>query len=353
MYTPQGVDNFDFAATTGYFIGVDASSFGVLVLRSIANPATSPTISSNVFISVPTTAFPLLVPHLGNNLGAQGKLDAIDDRLMNAHIRKNKLWTVHNVGVNNNGTSSSTTRNGCRWYQINLTSTPTLIQSGTLFTQSDSNDLNQRFYWMPSIMTSGQGHMVIGCSTAGSQEHINAAIAGKLAGQALRTLTLFTSSSTAYNPPFDTGGSRGRRWGDYSNVSLDPKDNMTMWTIQEFCNGTNRFAVQIAKIAAPPPATPISVTPSTISHNKTSVALTITGKRINGSGFYDPGINFPIRLNVKIGNGVTVKSIQYISPIKISITVSTVNVKVGVKPIITIINPDGQRISAAGLLTVN
>lgn len=356
IYTPQGVDNFDVSATTGYFIGVDASLFNILVIRRISNPGTSPTISGNIFITVPATSFPSLVPHKGNNRASQGRLDAIDDRLMCAHIRGNKLWTVHNIGVTNTGISTNAnSRNGCRWYQLNVApAIPTLLQSGTSFTSSSSNDTNQRFYWMPAVLTSGQGHMLIACSTAGTNEFVNAAIVGRLASDfagTLRTSTLYTTSSTAYNPSFDPGSQRGRRWGDYANVSLDPNDNMTFWSIAEFCAAINIFGVRVAKVLAPPPATPISISPSTIARGQSSVALTITGKSINGSGFYDPGAGFLKRLRVQISGGITVKNVSFQNATKINLTVATTNATTGFKNI-TVINPDDQKITATGLLHV-
>jgi hypothetical protein len=55
------------------------------------------------------------------------------------------LWTAHNIQVNTTGVASASGgRNGSRWYEItNLTTTPTLNQSGTLF---DSAASNQKSY---------------------------------------------------------------------------------------------------------------------------------------------------------------------------------------------------------------
>ena len=55
IFTPQGVDNFDSNTSTGYVIGVDNTAFGQLVLRRIANPAGTPSISGDITINVPAT----------------------------------------------------------------------------------------------------------------------------------------------------------------------------------------------------------------------------------------------------------------------------------------------------------
>src|SRR5206468_8692892 len=107
---------------------------------------------------------------------------ALDDRLFAAHIRAGRLWTAHNIGVNNTGTTSGTrTRNGVRWYEfqgIATPGTPSIIQSGTVFTASATNVNDQRHYWIPSIMVSGQGHAALGFSTAGTGERVNAGTVG-------------------------------------------------------------------------------------------------------------------------------------------------------------------------------
>lgn len=356
-YVPQGVDNFDTSASVGYFVGVDNASFGKLIIRRIFNPGGAPTISGNISLTVPATQFPLLVRHLGNNNGVQGRLDAIDDRLFMAHIRNGRLWTAHNIGVNNEGVAArNRTRNGCRWYEINInSSTPTLIQAGTLFQPSQKNLTNKRSYWMPSLMTSGQGHMALGCSVAGSQLYANTVTAGRLANDSLgllRSAILCTSSTTAYNPPGDPGDAqRGRRWGDYSYTSLDPCDDMTFWTIQEFCNATNSWGARVTQLLAPPPATPNNANPSSIAQGNSSVNVTITGISVNGSGFYDPGAGFDCRLDVSISGGVTVNSVSYQNPTTVVVNVSTVGASTGSKNVM-VTNPDGQSKIANGLITI-
>jgi hypothetical protein len=365
-YTPQGVDNYDPAATEGYFIGTDNVSYGLLQLRRVSNPGGTPTLSSNISITVPATGAPLNSPHLGNTRGTIGYLDALDDRLFAAHIRNGQLWTAHNIGVNNTGVASGTlTRDGSRWYQINVpagSGTPTLVQSGTVYTASGSNTADQRNYWIPSVMVSGQGHAAIGFSTAGTNERANTGTVGRYASDAagaMQTPALITSSSTAYNPSGDPGSSGyGRRWGDYSYTSLDPLDDMTMWTVGMFCNATNSYGVRVTKLVAPPPATPGALADVTAGQNP--VTLTLTGTSSSGSGYYDPGANLPgvpgfshlaaaISAGGATGTPPGVVSATYLTPttIQLVLNASTATANVGSeKYAITVTNPDGQ--TAAG-----
>ncbi len=366
-FAPRGVDNYNPANTgvtaEGYFIGVDNATFNTLMIRRVTNPGSlgpAPTISANISVATPlTTRFPVLVPHLGNTGGTGGRLDALDDRLYAAHIRNGRLWTSHSIGVNNTGVAGATNnRNAVRWYELqNVISPgiPSVLQSGTLFDNNATNDANQRNYWIPSIMISGQGHAALGCSIAGTNERVNAFTTGRLTGDTLGTLRDgpggaaipgYTASATAYNPPGDPGGGGGRRWGDYSYTSLDPKDDMTMWTVQEYCNGTNTYGVRAVKLIAPPPPPTNTANPGAIALNNPSTSLVVTGTAPAGQGFYDPGAN-PAAPHTTFnhiaasGAGIIVNSITFNTPTQVTINVSTVGSTPGTKTI-TITNPDGQ-----------
>ncbi len=360
-FTPQGVDNYDPAAAEGYFIGVDAGMYGRLALRRISSPGGTPAISDNVLITVPITGGTINVPHLGNTGGTAGYLDGLDYRLLGAHLRNGRLWTAANIALDNTGSPSGTdTRSGIRWYELSglaTGQTPAVVQSGTLFQSSSGNTTDQRHYWMGAIMVSGQGHAAMGFSVAGANEHINAGTAGRLAGDPLGTMrppSLYTASAAAYNPPDDPGGAGGRRWGDYSYTSLDPDDDMTMWTIQEFCDAQNSYAMRVVQLLAPPPATPWSCSPASLPTGASNVSVVLTGVSTNGSGFFDPGPGFPHRLAAAVnGGGVAVQSVQYTDPTHLTLGLTVLaGAAVGTRTI-NVTNPDGQVLtSAAGILTI-
>ncbi|HEY3414477.1 MAG TPA: Ig-like domain-containing protein [Armatimonadota bacterium] len=360
-YTPQGVDNYDPAATEGYFIAANSRSYGNLILLRVSNPGGAPTISGNIALSTPANTAPITVPHLDNTGGTNGYLDGLDHRLLAAHLRNGRLWTALNTGVDNNGTTATTaTRDGVRWYELQgvaTGSTFSLVQSGIVFQPSAANTTDQRSYWMGTVMVSGQGHVALGCSVAGSQEHINAAFTGRLASDPLGTMqtpVLYTNSTTGYNPTYDTGGASGRRWGDYSFTSLDPDDDMTMWTIQEFCDATNSYGVRAIKLLAPKPATPVSCSPATLAAGASGVNVTVTGAQVGGSGFFDPGPGFAKRLAAAVsGTGVTVNNVTYISPTQIALNLTVDPGAVSGARLVAVTNPDGQSmVSATGILTI-
>lgn len=344
-YTPQGVDNFDPAATQGYFIGVDNAAFGTLVLRRISNPGGSPTISGNISVTVNTTVYPRTVPASGSTR----PLDALDDRLFAACIRNGRLWTSHNIQVDGSGLASNTGgRNGSRWYELtNLSTTPSVFQSGTIFDPAASNP---SFFWIPTVMVSGQGHAAFSFSRSGATIRINTATTGRLSGDAMGTTQLIstiTASATSYNVQI----SGTQRWGDYTNVSLDPDDDMTMWGVAGFCNANNSWGMRVTKLLAPLPPPLTSATPPNLNPGQPSVNVTIIGTPVNGEGFFDPGSGFANRISAAISGGVVVNSTTYNSPTQVTLNVSTMGAAIGSKTV-TITNPDGQSVSSAVIFGV-
>jgi hypothetical protein len=358
-WTPQGCDNDDPAATEGYFIGVDFVNYGTLDIRRISSPGGTPTISGNIQLTVPTTYAPILQPHLGE-ANANRKLDALDDRLFAAQVKKDKLtgvtslWTAHNISVNTSGVATTVagTRNASRWYQIGtLTGTPTLLQSGTLF---DAAASNPRGYWIPTVAMSGQGHMALGSSYAGLLDHAGVAVAGRLSSDPLGTIqspTLALVSTTSYN----VENTDGQRWGDYSSTVVDPSDDMTFWTFQEYCDAANSWGMRAVQLRAPLPAAPTSASPSTVVAGTSNVSVTITGTSSGGTGFFDPGAGYSSRISASVGGaGVTVNSVTFTSPTSITLNLTIAAGATSGARTVTVTNPDGQSAtSASGILTVS
>jgi hypothetical protein len=359
IYTPQGVDNFN-SATEGYFAGVSACFFGELVINRVVNPGTAaPTLSGALTVAVPATNFPIATaPHLGNTNGNNGRIDQIDDRLMSAQIRNGVLFSAHTQPVDSSGVSNTTSgvaRNGARWYRVgSLTTAPALLESGTVFdnTNSNSETTNVKWYSFPGINVNGQGNVAIGFTVAGPQQHLNAAFTGRLstdpAGQT-DAPTFYTNTLASYNPPGNPGGANGRRWGDFSYTAVDPDDDQTMWTIQEYTDQPDSWGVRAAKLMAPPPATPSAVSVPSVAAGTASATFTITGTSSGGSAFFDPGSAFANRIRVDILPGVTVTAVTVTDATHLSVTVSTVGTPVGTKQI-RVTNPDGQVVTDGGTL---
>lgn len=359
MYVPQGVHNDDPSAAEGYFIGADAVLLTRINMFRVSTPGATPVLSSLITITPPAaTQVPILQDHNTGVIPIE-RLDAIDDRFYAATIMKNKitgvstLWTAHHFQVNTAGVADNAGgRNGSRWYEIgSLTTVPAVVQLGTLF-DATATASNPRGYWFPSIVASGQGHAIIGTSTASAVNFVDAAVTGRYRTDALGTTqapVLATASSTIYNRE---AGVDGKRWGDYSQTVVDPNDHMTIWTFQQYTNNTDSWGLRAIQLKAPPPAAPTS--PGTIGcgtnagAGNRSTAVTVNGTSVNNAEFFDPGADaggpgFANRLNITTtGTGASVSNIVFVSPTQITCNVIWPAALAGTTQTLTITNPDCQ-----------
>src|SRR3954470_14253066 len=351
--SPQPATDMNPSVGAGYIVGPDSQLLSRIDVRRITDPGGTPTISGNLGVTVPTTAKPLNVPAQGTT----GGLDALDDRLFEAMVGTDpngavSLWTANNIRMDASGNGSGAgNRDGAPWYEIgSLASSPSLTQSGKVF---DTAVSNPNFYWMPSIAQNGQGHASINMSRAGTGEFTQVASSGRLFDDALGTTEapfITQTSTSTYNVGTDTP----RRWGDYSQTVVDPSDNMTFWTFQEYANAHDSWGVRVIKLMPPPPATPSMADPVTVDN--CSVGSNIAGTSTDGSGFFDPGADpggpgYDRHLVATV-DGVTVNHVTYLDPTHVLLDLDTRGATPGSHDV-TITNPDGQQSLATGLLTVD
>jgi hypothetical protein len=367
IWRPWGANQSEPGTTEGCFLGVDPFFQSLLRFRRVTDPGGTPTISSLLSLVVPTTSYPTDVAHLGGI----SKLDGGDDQLCSAEMRDGRLWTCHAITVDSTGSGvadfATNGRTAIRWYELTgIRSTdnggvPALVQAGTIFDNAPL-PANAREHWMPSLALSGQKHVAVGFSTAGAAYRVNAGFAGRLDGDAPGTMspvTLLTASSTSYIPgPVS--------WGRYSATSVDPLDDMTMWTAQQFCDALNSYGVRVTQLLAPPPATPTAMPDVTIGLPAIQVALTGSPGH-DGAGYFDPGPNLPapagayshlraiVTTNGATGVPPTVLATRVVSPTELELTLDTSAATLslaGQKYTVVVTNPDGQVAQAAVLRVV-
>ncbi len=161
--------------------------------------------------------------------GTSQKLDGIGDRLMfRLSYRKmatyESLLAVHSVRAS--GTNAKPVA-GVRWYEIrNPFGAATIYQQGT-YGPADSISR-----WMGSIAMDKNGSIALGYSASGASLFPGIRYTGRLATDALGTMT--QGEGIMYS---GTGYQSGvNRWGDYSNLSVDPVDDCTFWFTTEYNN---------------------------------------------------------------------------------------------------------------------
>jgi hypothetical protein len=156
--------------------------------------------------------------------GTTQQLDTLGDRLMDRLAYRN-FGDHEALVVNNSVTAGSST--GVRWYEIrNPETTPTIFQQGTY-----APDANHR--WMGSIAMDKLGDIGLGFSLSGTSLHPAIHYTGRLAGDAAGTMG--QGEGTIIDGAGSQSGSNGlTRWGDYSNISVDPSDDCTFWYVNQY-----------------------------------------------------------------------------------------------------------------------
>jgi hypothetical protein len=230
--------------------------------------------------------------------GTTQQLDSLADRLMYRLAYRNfgdheSLVATHSV---TSGTSS-----GVRWYEIRSPSTtPTVYQQGTYAPDS-------AFRWMGSVAQDGSGDIGLGFSISSASVHPGIHYTAHLTSDPLGVMgqgegVLIDGAGS------QTGGLS--RWGDYSDMSVDPVDDCTFWFTSEYLKtngsfnwstrigtfklagcGTPDFAVAAtpaSQTVSPGSPTTYNVTVTPTGGFNSSVSLTSTGLPAGAAGTFSP-----------------------------------------------------------------
>ncbi len=211
-----------FGTTEGEYFVSRMSSTGIRV-RLLTDLLTNPVLTEVGNATIPSHSEPPDAPALNSTT----PLDTVGHRLMNAVYRDGYIWTAHCIGIDGRAAS--------RWYKIS-TSEISLADNGTV---SDSV-MN---YFFPSIMVNAGGDVIMGFSGSHSGQYAAAYYTGRLADYPPGVMdppVLIKPGEASYNL-IDSYGRN--RWGDYSLCSLDPTNEHTLWTIQEYAHSHNESDV--------------------------------------------------------------------------------------------------------------
>ncbi len=167
--------------------------------------------------------------------GTRQKLDSLGDRMMyrlayrNLGSGQESLVVNHSVNVGSNKRSTYT---AVRWYELRVSNfTPSLHQQGTFAP-------NTNFRWMGSIGMDKVGDMLLGYSESNSKSlYPSIFYTGRVPTDPLGTMeteSAILNGSGSQLPNLN-------RWGDYSTMSIDPKDDCTFWYTQEYLGSSGTF----------------------------------------------------------------------------------------------------------------
>ena len=165
--------------------------------------------------------------------GTSQQLDSLGDRLMYRLAYRN--FGDHESLVVNHSVDTGTGNIGVRWYEIrNPSNGPVVYQQGTYAPDTDSR-------WMGSVVMDHAGNIALGYGVSSSATYPSVRFTGRQSFDPLNTLESETSMATGTGSQVSTYGALANRWGDYSNFSVDPIDDCTLWYTHEYMAVTGDF----------------------------------------------------------------------------------------------------------------
>ncbi len=203
--------------------------------------------------------------------GSGPNIDAIQATMM--YMTNYRRFGTHNSAVMNFvvDVSGNDTKAGIRWYELrqaNDTAPWTIYQEGTYSQPNHSA-------FCASISMDSSGNIGLGYTIVSSTQYTSLRYTGRQATDPLGTMTIaeqfIVDGDAVTNRP-------DGRYGDYSQLTVDPLDDETFWHIGEYMKGPSsvvrRSHVASFKIATGPPDTEAPSDPTSLAASGTTATST-------------------------------------------------------------------------------
>jgi hypothetical protein len=262
-----GAEYFLFEGSTNHLaVGWMDNISGTPVWHSPVQVAVTPYVSTDKLPGAP-------------QLGNVNTIDTSDTRVLNAVYRNGSVWATHHV-VGPSGKVE------VAWYRIDPS-------AGTVLSQGKISDPT-RWYYYPSIGINQNNVAAIGFSGSSSGDFVggyytiirpSTGIADPVSQLKPGEAAYYKTGQTMGIP----GGGTDNRWGDFSATVVDPTDDVTFWTLQEYAQtpdpatGSSRWGTWWGKFHPSdvlPPAGLIATADNTIQ-----VTLRWTDLATNETGY--------------------------------------------------------------------
>jgi hypothetical protein len=260
-----------FGAAPAEYILFEGSSSQLLMARIDNSSGTLAWHAPTAVTIAPYTVSEFLpgAPQSGND----NTIDTSDTRLLNVVYRAGSLWTVQTVQ------SPATVKTEVAWYRIDP-------DSSTVLSQGRISDPT-RWYYYPSIGVNKDDVAAVGFSGSSTTDYAGGyyTLIQPSSGTA-EPVALLKAGEAPY---WKTLSGTENRWGDYSATVVDPTDNVTFWTLQEYAQtpdsatGISRWGTWWGKFHPSNVLSPTGLT-ATLD-NATQVTLRWTDLATNEIGY--------------------------------------------------------------------
>jgi hypothetical protein len=268
-FTTQPAVTYSATENTLYMVEHVGSASATYRFWSLTSGPPSPAVSIVGGSTKVNPLGPWSIPS-GNILPQSGQsgIDGGDSRILNAVFRNGGVYYAQTVGLSG--------RTAAQWVQLNTAGN--FVRGGRVDDASGAHS-----YAYPSISANASGEILVGFTAFSPSGFASAAYAFHATGDptsSMRDPVILKAGEGAYLKTFGHGRNR---WGDYSITQVDPADDTSLWTIQEYAgtptgsgDGTGRWSTWWGKVTGaggPPPPPPPFVPPKCVVPN-------VVGKRL-------------------------------------------------------------------------
>ncbi|MBI4364705.1 MAG: T9SS type A sorting domain-containing protein [Candidatus Latescibacteria bacterium] len=203
--------------------------------------------------------------------------------------------------------ASGLTHTGVQWTKLN-TPSGGFVDGGRIEDATANSTNGGKWYAFPHIAVNSVSDFMVGYSQFSSAQHPSAGYSMRLAGDAAGTIRdplIYKPGEDYYHKDF---GSGRNRWGDFSQAQVDPSDDRSLWTVQEYgkfrvstndgttgANGS-RWSTYWANVAGPAPIVTIE---SGQSQSEGDAGLTAFTFTVNLS----TGYSLPVTIDYQTADG--------------------------------------------------
>jgi hypothetical protein len=165
-------------------------------------------------------------------------IDLDDARIQSVVYRNGYVWFAHNAFL----PSSSPTRCSVQWWQVDTTGS--IIQRNMI-----DDSVAGISYAYPSISVNSYNDAIVGYSSFSSTQYAASDYSFRYECDTLSTMESDYVYKTGGNSYYEVASGTLNRWGDYSAAMVDPTDDVTFWTVQEYASSTqNKWGTWWAKV---------------------------------------------------------------------------------------------------------
>ena len=199
--------------------------------------------------------------------------------------------------------SGTLTHTGVQWTKVTASTTPAFADGGRIEDATATSINGGKWYAYPHIAVNSAGDFIVGYSQFSSAQHPSAGYSFHFASDGLGTIRdplIYKAGDDYYHKTFSTATGRNR-WGDFSTAQVDPNDDLTLWTLQEYAKtrpgtddgntGSNSSKWSSWWAAVGPPTPTVTIAP---------------GPSLNEGNAGTTAFNFTVNLSAVSGSSVTV-----------------------------------------------